>query len=279
MFISLQNTSLHDLPMKKWKKAFKALGLILSNPWLLNKVLDDTVWEDYVISQYAMKQGFPVVSPQQLGISYAEPVFPYAFLDGGSLPTDLALLNGLARIIPDCRYFEIGTWRGESVANVARFAKSCHTLDLAPEQLRQLGRDEAYIQAQGCLSRDIQNVTQLLGDTLTYDFSVLGRNFDLIFIDGDHHYEMVRHDTEKVFNALYREDTIIVWHDYAANPEQIRYEVMAGILDGLPKEKHPNLYHVANTKCAILFPKRLDGKTLKFPMDALPLFEVTLQVK
>lgn len=265
--------------MKKWKKAFKALGLILSNPWLLNKVLDDSVWADYVNVQYAMPQGFPVISPQQLGLGNPQPVYPYAFLDGGSLPTDLALLNGLAQGIPDCCYFEIGTWRGESVANVARFAKSCFTLDLSPEQLRKLGREEAYIQAQGVFSRGLQNVTQLTGNTISFDFSSLGRTFDLIFIDGDHHYNMIRHDTNKVFNLLTGEDTIIVWHDYAANPEEIRYEVMAGIMDGLPKEKHEFLYHVANTKCAILFPKRLTGKTLKFPMEANPVFEVTLQLK
>lgn len=265
--------------MKKWKKAFKALGLILKNPWLLNKILDDSIWADYIKAHSSMPNGFPVISPQQLGLGNPEPVFPYAFLDGGSLPTDIALLNGLAQMIPDCAYFEIGTWRGESVANVARFASSCCTLDLSPEQLRKLGRDEAYIQAQGLFSRDIQNVIQLHGDTLAFDFSALGKSFNLIFVDGNHHYDMVRHDTDKVFRMLTRNDTIIVWHDYAVNPEEIRYEVMAGILDGLPKEKHEFLYHVANTKCAVLFPKRLHGKVLNFPMDAEPVFEVILHVK
>jgi predicted O-methyltransferase YrrM len=265
--------------MKKWKKAFKALGLIIGNPWLLNKILDDTVWEDYINSHYNKCQGFPVISPQQLGLGAPQPIFPYAFLDGGSLPTDLALLNSLAQKIPDCLYFEIGTWRGESVANVARFAKICYTLDLAHEQLRALGRDEAYIQAQGILSSDILNVIQLNGDTLKFDFDSLGKTFDLVFIDGDHHYKMVRHDTEKVYKTICNSHTIIVWHDYAINPEQVRYEVMAGILDGLPKEKHDFLYHVANTKCAILFPEKLIGKSLRFPMEVSPVFEVSLQLK
>ncbi|MEI6576120.1 MAG: class I SAM-dependent methyltransferase [Bacteroidota bacterium] len=265
--------------MNKWKKALKAIGLILKNPWLLNKILDDTIWEDYVIKQYSIAKGFPVIKPEQLGLADPDTVYPYAFLDGGSLPTDLSLLNSLAQKIADCCYFEIGTWRGESVANVARFAKDCYTLDLTPEQLRLLGRDEAYIKAQAELSRHLKNVTHLLGDTKTFDFSKFHKNFNLIFIDGDHHYEMVKHDTEKVINHLYSENTIIVWHDYAINPEQVRFEVMAGILDGLPKKKYELLYHVEHTKCAILFPKNLKGKSLSFPMEIKDVYEVQLKKK
>ena len=53
---------------------------------------------------------------------------PMTFLDGGSLPTDIMLLVSLAESIKDCRYFEIGTWRGESVAAISPRSKSCHTL-------------------------------------------------------------------------------------------------------------------------------------------------------
>jgi len=265
--------------MKNWKKAMKALGLILRNPWLLNKILDDSVWATYINKQYSMPMGFPVVSRQQLGLGEPEPVFPYAFLDGGSLPTDLALLNSLVQKTKDCKYFEIGTWRGESVANVARFAKDCVSLDLSAEQLERMGRDSRYIKAQAEFSRDLKNVTHLQGDTLNFDFSNLPKDFDVIFIDGDHHYEMVKNDTSKVHEFLYHKDCIIVWHDYAHNPEQVRFEVMAGILDGLPAGLHPYLYHVENTKCAILYPHKIEGRMLTFPMEAKHVFEVKLEMK
>jgi predicted O-methyltransferase YrrM len=265
--------------MKKWKKALKALGLIVRNPWLLNKVLDDTVWADYVEKQHLIPEGFPVVSRQQLGLGAPDVVYPYAFLDGGSLPTDLALLNSLVQKKNDCRYFEIGTWRGESVANVARFAKECVTLDLSAEQLRKYGRDANYIKAQAEFSKDLKNVSHLHGDTQVFDFRLLPKDFDVIFIDGDHHYEMVKNDTAKVVQHLYHKDCIIVWHDYAHNPEQVRFEVMAGILDGLPASLHPFLYHVENTKCAILYPHKIEGRKLTFPMEAKHVFEVKLEEK
>ena len=70
------------------------------------------------------------------------------------------------------------------------------------------------------------------------DFEALNKKFDLIFIDGDHHYEMVRNDTAKVFQSLFHSGSTVVWHDYAFNPEKIRFEVLAGILDGCPTEFH-----------------------------------------
>jgi hypothetical protein len=82
----------------------------------------------------------------------------------------------------------------------------------------------------------------------------LNKKFDLVFIDGDHHYEMVKNDTEKVLRYLAHERTIVVWHDYARNPETVRWEVLAGILSGCQPGLHQNIYHVAHTLCAVYIP-------------------------
>ena len=105
------------------KKVIKAAWLILRNPWLLNKILEhDSTWKKYVEDKYKMPAGLPLIFSEDLFDDFNITIEPFSFLDGGSLPTDLALLKKLASMTDHCKYFEIGTWRGESVANVARVA-------------------------------------------------------------------------------------------------------------------------------------------------------------
>ena len=104
---------------------------------------------------------FPSIDIRLLLKTEGLSVAPFAFLDGGSLPTDIALLRSLAVNIPNCRYFEIGTWRGESAANVASVAKECTTLNLSPQQIMALGLPQQYADLHGFFSKDLPNVTQL----------------------------------------------------------------------------------------------------------------------
>jgi len=55
--------------------------------------------------------------------------------------------------------------------------------------------------------------------------------------------------------------------------------VLAGILDGLSKEKQANLYHVSNSLCAIYYPKGLESKFIDFPILPKKLFKVIIQSK
>jgi predicted O-methyltransferase YrrM len=264
--------------MKKLYKALKAVIRIIRNPWLLNKVLDDDLhWMEYIAKHHGFKNSLPVITPESLFGDFSETVAPYASLDGSSLPTDLALLKRLARTFPDCSYFEIGTWRGESVANVASVASECFTLNLSDAEMISLGLDERYINLHRHFSKDLKNVTHLQGNSLDFDFAGLGKKFDLIFIDGDHHFNVIKNDTEKVFRHLLHENSIVVWHDYACNPEKIRFEVMAGILDGCPKEYHDRIYQVGNTMCAIFIRRALETRPFESPQIPEGYFE--LQIK
>ncbi len=264
--------------MSKLFKSITAIGLILRNPWLLNKVLDEEhYWKKKVRGQFGMEDGLPVIHPVELFGDFAETVDPFAFLDGGSLPTDLALLKKLAGRFPGCSYFEIGTWRGESVANVALVAGKCFTLNLSGKEMQEKGLSQRYIDLHRFFSRDLPNVTHLEGNTLTFDFKSLNRKFDLIFIDGDHRYEMVKNDTGKVFRNLVHDKSIVVWHDYARNPETVRYEVLAGILEGCPKALHGQLFHVAHTLCAVCIPGLTGGEKLEVPVIPDGAFRVDLK--
>ena len=96
-------------------------------------------------------------------------------------------------------------------------------------------------------------------DSREFDTKKYLGKFDLIFIDGGHTYSVVKSDTEKAFEMI-SDRGIIIWHDYSnLTGNTILWRVFAGILDGCPKEKLQNLYHISNTMCAIYINKKLIG--------------------
>jgi len=253
--------------MSKIGKTFRALWWIARKPVLLNRVLsDEDSWQGYVAKKYGFPAGLPVITMEQVAGSNTISLGPMTFLDGGSLPTDIMLLAGLAEGIKDCRYFEIGTWRGESVAAISPRTRESYTLCLSDEEMRALGMNDVYIDMHGFFSGDLDNVTQLRGDSRTFDFASLDRKFDLVFIDGDHHHDVVVSDTRNVFNHLVHDTSVVVWHDYGYHPEQVRFEVMAAILDGVGPDRTDRVYHVAHTKCAIFTGKSYAARGAGFPM-------------
>jgi predicted O-methyltransferase YrrM len=279
---SLFNTFGRSKPllMSKISKTFQAISLILKNPWLLNKILEeDRYWKKVVMKKYGFPFGLPVLRAEELFGDFTETIEPFAFLDGGSLPTDLALLKKLARKFSQCRYFEIGTWRGESVANVASVAGDCYTLNLSENEMRKMGLNQRYIDLHRYYSKNIPTIKHLDGNTLSFDFQSLPAKFDLIFIDGDHRFEMVKNDTQKVFSHLIHEKSIVVWHDYAHTPESIRYEVLAGILEGCPPSIHPNIFHIAHTLCAVYIPGQTGGERMEIPVEPSGSFQVDIRYR
>lgn len=266
--------------MKKIKKTIKAIMEIVRNPWLLNNVLaDDSVWNRYVANKHNIKNGLPVIDINTIDSNFSETLNCFAFLDGGSLPTDIALLKMLSKQFENCKYFEIGTWRGESVINVAENAKECYTLNLSKEEIIAEGFGEKYADLHGFFSKRNPKIKHLTGNSTTFDFKGLNKKFDLIFIDGNHHYEYVKNDTEKVFQHLVHENSIVVWHDYAYTPEKLRPEVFAAILDGIPSEYKQNLYHVSNTMCAVFMRKELKTTTFETPVNPNKTFKIKIESK
>jgi predicted O-methyltransferase YrrM len=266
--------------MNKLSKFFKAILFILKQPALLNKVLDDdNINKNELLKKYNLPNGLETIEITDLISNFNITVEPYAALDGGSTPIDLALLKGLAASKPDCDYFEIGTWRGESVANVASVAKKCVTLNLPDDIMLSMGMDKKYVELHRHFSKDLLNVSHLQGNSLSFDYASLNQKFDLIFIDGDHHYESVKSDTINAFKLLKDEHSIIVWHDYGNNPGDIRWDVFRGILDGSPSDKIPNLYRVSNTLCAIYSKNVKSGEHI--PNHSVPKkhFSISIKVK
>lgn len=265
--------------MKRINKSFRAIGAILRNPWLLNRVLAaDSLWENYLQKHGYPENGLPVVEMDTLFPGFTETLETFAFLDGGSLPTDIALLKLLAKRFPACRYFEIGTWRGESVVNVADVATQSFTLNLSKKEMIEKGMAEKYADLHGFFSKNKKNIIHLEGNSLTFDFAGLNQKFDLIFVDGDHHFASVKRDTENVFAHLVHEKSIVVWHDYAYHPEKMRPEVFAAIWEGTPPEKRKSLVHVANTMCAVFLPEPVKTHSLVPPVTPRVKFKITLKL-
>jgi predicted O-methyltransferase YrrM len=264
--------------MRKISKALKAFRLIFSKPYLLNHILDDEeVKREYVQKKYGFPNGLPSVNLLELFPDFEDTIQPYSFLDGSSLPTDMALLRGLAKKYNCKNYFEIGTWRGESVAVVADIIENCVSLNLPDDEMRAMGLNENYINMHRFFSKDLKNVKHLQANSLTFDFNQMNQKFDLIFVDGDHHSESIKSDTEKVFKLLKDENSIIVWHDYGIGTETVRWNVLAGILDACPEERRKYLYHVSNTLCAVYIHSELKTSVLKSDQKPDKYFSVHLK--
>lgn len=265
--------------MKKLQKLLKAVFLALKQPSLLNKVLDDTaVNKQEVIKKHGLRKGLPVIDIAELLPGLNGTIDHYSFLDGTSTPLDLLLLKLLAKRFKECSYLEIGTWRGESVANVASSAKSCVTINLPDKMMRKKGLPEKYIELHRFFSKNIPTIRHIQADSKTFDFNSLNEKYDLIFIDGDHHYESVVSDTRNAFRLLKDEGSVIVWHDYGNTPEDIRWDVLKGILDGTPEGKRGNLFRVSNTLCAIYTTEKIKSEDGDYPQAPNKHFKINIEV-
>ncbi|MDD5529613.1 MAG: class I SAM-dependent methyltransferase [bacterium] len=269
--------------MNKIKILLKILITVIRNPKCLYTIISSDEEKDkrnYVIKKYSYKYGLPCIDLLDLFPEFEETIAPYSFLEGTSIVTDLGLLKALAKRYLRCRYLEIGTWRGESIVNIANIAEKCISIDLSKDEMKEKGYSTTFINLCDFFSKSLPNISYIKKDSQKLDFSVFKEKFDLIFIDGDHSYESIKKDTQNAFKVLKNSDSIIVWHDYFINAvEKIKWSVLAGILDGCPKEKRGNLYYVSNTLCAIYIQGDFKAKFITSLQTPNKTFTVKLSAK
>lgn len=236
--------------------------------------------KSHVQSRYGLGGGLRTLDLLDLFPEFHECVDPYTYLEGGSPAIDLALLKALARRYENCRYFEIGAWRGESAANVADVAAECISLSLSDEEMRALGWNDLYLSTARVFSSQLPNVVHIGHNSTTFDFSPYHGKCDVVFVDGDHSYDGVRSDTANAFRLLRDERSVIVWHDYMRTSESdIMWGLFAGILDGLPRHAHSQLYHVSNTLCAIYINGQFPLKPVTYPARPNKVFRVEITAR
>jgi predicted O-methyltransferase YrrM len=131
----------------------------------------------------------------------------------------LAAITGLRR--PQ-RIFEIGTYDGATTSLLARSAPQAEvfTLDLPPQGagVATEAAEAAHAEIGGIGSRfrdtpEAQRITQLFGDSRTFDASRWYGTVDVVLIDGGHEYEVAKADTATALK-LVAPGGVIVWDDY-----------------------------------------------------------------
>lgn len=203
----------------------------------------------------------------------------YTYLDGTSRPIDIAFLMAVCSKYDECNYLEIGSWRGESLYNVAKIAKNCTSLSLSKDDMLSMGLNNKAADLQRFFSRDLPNVKHIEANSLTYDFNQINDKFDVIFVDGDHTYDGVKSDTQNAFKLLKDEHSVIIFHDCGGGYEGFRYEVITAILDGLPADKRDRFYRVTNSICGIYSNQELTPLDLKSPQTPNKTFTIDLKLK
>lgn len=137
--------------------------------------------------------------------------------------TSFVLMQVAVMLRPE-RIFEIGTSLGHTTALFAMNTPEStrlFTLDLPPEAAIPSGVTELYLielarKRLGEAFRDTNwaaRITQLYGDSLTFDFSPYYDSMDLVTVDGSHSYRFVQSDSFNAFRMI-RPGGVVVWHDY-----------------------------------------------------------------
>ncbi|MGH7561382.1 MAG: class I SAM-dependent methyltransferase [Gemmatimonadales bacterium] len=139
---------------------------------------------------------------------------------------ELVVLAAIVRRLGVRRVLEIGTSDGNTTLNLAANIMNgggVSTLDLPPDWDGRLGLDvpdpmrnvteRQRIGRQYRESPLAARIQGYFGDSAKVDWGELGGPFDLVFIDGCHHYDYVVSDTERALAHL-APGGVIVWHDY-----------------------------------------------------------------
>ena len=153
------------------------------------------------------------------------------------------------------RAFEVGTYLGETTWLLAHNNPELRvfTLDLPDLETAgalQLERTDAEYFTHWDRGRrfagtpEQDRITQLFGDSATFDFSPYAGTMDLVYIDASHSYSYVKSDSEAAL-AMLSPQGMIVWDDYTYYPG-----IFAYLNELAPQLKRP-IMHILGTRLAI----------------------------
>lgn len=174
---------------------------------------------------------------------------------------ELVVLDKLLRMYPSRGVFEIGTFDGRTTLNLAANAPAgarVFTLDLPRAQADQtkyrLDRSDRFCvekERSGArfVGTDLEPViTQLYGDSATFDFGPYRGQIGFVFVDGAHSYEYVLSDSRNALELLPNRRGVIAWHDYGV------WDGVTAALNELHQRggEFGKLRHVEQTSLAVL---------------------------
>jgi len=176
-------------------------------------------------------------------------------VDGPVAQHGSLVLTAIAKLLECERIFEFGTYRGETSWLLAHNLPSAriYTLDFegveaARNARLELTDPELYTAGDRgtrfCGTREGRSITQLFGDSATFDFSPYRGNIDLVYIDASHSYSYVRSDTEAALDML-SDLGSIMWDDYT------HYSGVYAYLNELAPKLDSPIFHILGTRLAL----------------------------
>jgi predicted O-methyltransferase YrrM len=165
------------------------------------------------------------------------------------------VLGAMCKLLECRNVFEIGTFLGQTTWVLAHNNPDARvfTLDLptleSVEHLKYDATDPEYFVVWDRGARflgtpEADRITQLFGDSATFDFSPYHGKMDLVFIDGSHSLSYVRSDTDAAMRMLSDRGTI-VWDDYLYYPGI--YKVVNELAPVLDRP----VFHIVGTRLAV----------------------------
>jgi len=176
-------------------------------------------------------------------------------VEGAVAQPERLVLCALAKLLECERIFEFGTFKGETTWLLAHNLPGAHvfTLDLGSAKVAAGARyeltDPEYFVDWERGSRfngtaEAERITQLTGDSATFDVAPYRGNIDLVYVDASHSYSYVRSDTEAALAMLTGFGTI-VWDDYTY------YSGIYAYLNELAPTLDAPIYHILGTRLAV----------------------------
>jgi hypothetical protein len=174
----------------------------------------------------------------------------------------------LVRWVQPSGVFEFGTFNGNTTLQMALNAPSdCRifTLNLPPDhgetKLVSSAQDRMVhprVAGSGQVFRnepESARISELFGDSATFDYSPYRGQCDFVLVDAGHEYDYVKSDTQNALSLLRSSGGLIVWHDFPNAP---------GVCTWLEEfGKEVPVYHIAETRLAFAAVGALSEKLIK----------------
>jgi hypothetical protein len=114
--------------------------------------------------------------------------------------------------------------------------------DYNDNYLRDVQNQSGALYLEGLQPEQINVVRLIKQDSTNINFSDAFGNIDLCFIDGGHHYDIVKSDTENALSVMRK--GIIVWHDFSST-------IHSDVTRYLSERSINNcIFHVSGSLCA-----------------------------
>ncbi len=159
------------------------------------------------IRELYLQQLFPGIEEVEVAVGVINE------LSGHANKADMLYVSAITKHLGASKVFEFGTYMGRTTYHLARNdpAIEIYTLNLSPDEDLRYGR---YLGVLFKGTEQEKQIHPIYSDSRGFDTTPYKGQFDLVFVDGDHSYEMVKNDTNKAFELL-KPGGVIIWHDYA----------------------------------------------------------------